>query len=472
MYKAQIIRTKNNNMHKLSFTKIYITSIQFFYYFAFQTLNTFDMKFRKFALLLTMSLAIVISSCKKDEDNDDTNNPDPNNPPTASFTISPVMGSTNTQFTFDASASSDDNDAITDLEFRWDYNGDGTWNTQYTNSSQSNYQYSAEGTFDAKLEVKDKEGLTGTTTKQITISNSANLPPDPPSNPVPADGAIDQAISINLSWTCLDPNQDPLTYDVYLGTTNPPSTQVATGLITENYTPSQLQQGTQYFWRIVAFDDQGLSTVSAVWSFTTETGSSFTCGDQFTDPRDGSIYNTVLIGQQCWMATNMNIGTMINGTLEQTDNGTIEKYCYDNNTSNCATYGGLYQWNELMQYTTNEGAQGICPSGWHVASDPEWMQLESDIGMPTNQVTAMGMRGTNEGAILQVGGSSGFDAKLGGYRTNGGSFSNLQTYGTFATSTQTGSSLAMTRYLFSANTQILREAYGKTQGYSVRCIKD
>ena len=46
-----------------------------------------------------------------------------------------------------------------------------------------------------------------------------------------------------------------------------------------------------------------------------------------------------------------------------TNNGIIEKYCYDNNPANCAIYGGLYQWNEMMQYTTQQGAQGICPNG-------------------------------------------------------------------------------------------------------------
>jgi hypothetical protein len=66
----------------------------------------------------------------------------------------------------------------------------------------------------------------------------------------------------------------------------------------------------------------------------------------------GQIYNTVAIGYQCWLKENLNIGTRINGSQNQTDNGIIEKYCYDDNESNCDEYGGLYQWDEMMQYTT------------------------------------------------------------------------------------------------------------------------
>jgi uncharacterized protein (TIGR02145 family) len=90
----------------------------------------------------------------------------------------------------------------------------------------------------------------------------------------------------------------------------------------------------------------------------------FVCGENLNDLRDGQSYSTVLIGTQCWMAENLNIGTMLTGSGNQTDNNTIEKYCYHDSTSYCDTYGGLYQWNQMMQYDTIAGTQGICPSGW------------------------------------------------------------------------------------------------------------
>jgi uncharacterized protein (TIGR02145 family) len=93
----------------------------------------------------------------------------------------------------------------------------------------------------------------------------------------------------------------------------------------------------------------------------------------------GQTYNTILIGNQCWLKENLNIGQMIDNVFSQTDNGVIEKYCYGNNPMNCGIYGGLYVWNEAMQYTTQPGSQGICPSGWHIPTDDEWKILEGNV---------------------------------------------------------------------------------------------
>ncbi len=81
---------------------------------------------------------------------------------------------------------------------------------------------------------------------------------------------------------------------------------------------------------------------------------------------DGNTYNTVQIGSQCWLKENLNVGEMINGNENMNNNGTIEKYCYGNDLANCHTYGGLYQWDEMMQYSTTQAVQGICPLDWHI----------------------------------------------------------------------------------------------------------
>ncbi|MCK5838660.1 MAG: hypothetical protein KAG99_02370, partial [Bacteroidales bacterium] len=93
------------------------------------------------------------------------------------------------------------------------------------------------------------------------------------------------------------------------------------------------------------------------------------CNNETSMLYEGQTYSIVAIGTQCWMAENLNVGTRIDGVDEQTDNPTLEKYCYNDLESNCDIYGGLYQWNEMMQYVTTEGAQGICPSGWHIPTD-------------------------------------------------------------------------------------------------------
>lgn len=87
---------------------------------------------------------------------------------------------------------------------------------------------------------------------------------------------------------------------------------------------------------------------------------------------------SVQIGTQVWMKQNLNVGTMISGGVPQANNGTVEKYCYDNIESNCAIYGGLYQWDEAMQYAT--APQGICPNGWHIPTVEDYQTLYEYLG--------------------------------------------------------------------------------------------
>ena len=106
-----------------------------------------------------------------------------------------------------------------------------------------------------------------------------------------------------------------------------------------------------------------------------DTSPSFICGVSTVRDVDGNIYHTTDVHGQCWMSENMRVGTMILGGTDQTSDGSIEKYCYNNDLTNCATDGGLYQWDEAMQYSTTEGAQGICPAGWHIPTDVEFYTL-------------------------------------------------------------------------------------------------
>ena len=105
------------------------------------------------------------------------------------------------------------------------------------------------------------------------------------------------------------------------------------------------------------------------------------CPGTVLDPRDGKSYPTFLAGSgsstRCWMAENLNYGDYTNGNLSQSDNCTIEKYCVNDLSSQCAVSGGYYQWNEMMNYTTTERAQGICMPGWHLPSQQDWIDLEN-----------------------------------------------------------------------------------------------
>ncbi len=220
----------------------------------------------------------------------------------------------------------------------------------------------------------------------------------------------------------------------------------------------------------------------SLWN-TGDTLADWYCGNPIVDFRDGQSYATVQIGTQCWMAENLNIGTMINSSSSQINNGTIEKYCFSDNTSNCDTYGGLYQWNEAMQYVTTTGTQGICPDGWHFPTDDEWKTMEMYLGMSQTEADATGWRGTDEGGKLKEAGtahwntatgatnSSGFTGLPGGYWYSGGLFLNLTYQAHFWTSNENGS-YAWSRALFYSNAQIDHSSFHKNYGFSVRCIKD
>ena len=99
-----------------------------------------------------------------------------NTPPTASFTVNPTSGDTSTVFNVDAGDCSDAEDSVDVLQVRWDWENDGTWDTNYSTTKTATHQYTTEGTYTIKLEVKDTGGLVNSTTKQVIISNSSINP--------------------------------------------------------------------------------------------------------------------------------------------------------------------------------------------------------------------------------------------------------------------------------------------------------
>jgi uncharacterized protein (TIGR02145 family) len=194
------------------------------------------------------------------------------------------------------------------------------------------------------------------------------------------------------------------------------------------------------------------------------------CPSSATDA-DSNTYTVVELGDQCWLGENLNVGTRINGASDQTDNSTIEKYCYNDLESNCDTYGGLYQWDEAMQYVATESAQGICPAGWHIPSDDDWKTLEMHLGMSQAEADGIGWRGTDEGTKLQSGGSSGLNIPLAGYRSGVGSFDVLGSRAVLWSSSESGTA-AWRRNLDSSQPGVNRFAHSQSNGFSLRCVKD
>ena len=184
----------------------------------------------------------------------------------------------------------------------------------------------------------------------------------------------------------------------------------------------------------------------------------------------GKVYHTVQIGNQCWLKENLDIGTMIQGNKNQTDNGIIEKYCYENDQNNCEKFGGLYQGNEALQYRSLEKARGICPAGWHIPSKTEFETLYDNVDKNGNALKEID-QGTGKGAGTNT---SGFSALLAGYRYVDGSFYDLGYSTDFWNSTQQTGSIARNLYLsrYDSYFVITLYNYGKEYGFAVRCMKD
>lgn len=220
--------------------------------------------------------------------------------------------------------------------------------------------------------------------------------------------------------------------------------------------------------------------------YTFQFATNIPCPETPTVTYEGQVYNTIQIFSQCWLQENLNVGTMIPGSQEMEDNSIIEKYCYNDEPDNCTQYGGLYQWNELMQYNTLAGTQGICPPGWHIPTDQEWKIMEgtvdSQYGVGDPEWDGDGWRGYDAGDRLKSenGWSNngngtdlyGFSTLPGGSRYSDGSFVNLGDFGSCWSSSEGNGALAWVRSLYYGYDQVLRGSSDNPYARSVRCLKD
>ena len=206
---------------------------------------------------------------------------------------------------------------------------------------------------------------------------------------------------------------------------------------------------------------------------------------------DGNVYETVLIGDQCWMLENLKTthyrdGTPIPNVTESTTWVALSTgaYCeYGNNLSNVSTYGRMYNW-----YAVDD-AHGLAPDGWHMPTDEEIKQLEMHLGMSEALADSRGgYRGTNEGSKLSGRadlwrdyggaletdpefGTSGFMALPGGMRRPGGSFDGMTYNAFFWSSPEDSSTDAWGCGLGYDHSAMYRISHHKRSGFSVRCVK-
>ena len=215
---------------------------------------------------------------------------------------------------------------------------------------------------------------------------------------------------------------------------------------------------------------------------------------------DGNVYKTVPIGEQLWMAENLKTTHCSSGhpLMDGTNAGnlgydTLSQYyfSYNHQDSTISAYGRLYTWKAAMdgEPSTNanpSGVCGICPKGWHIPSDNEWMQLEMFLGMSPEEVLENKVRGSNEGGKLKEKGIShwidpnvdatdeyGFSAVPGGERFWSGVFRDKGKRGTYWSSTLFQHNAAWQRWFYHEHGMISRADFNRISvGASVRCVKD
>ena len=191
---------------------------------------------------------------------------------------------------------------------------------------------------------------------------------------------------------------------------------------------------------------------------------------------DGYDYDVVQIGDQCWFSENLRTTVY----ADDSDIPEVTGYApwanlysgarcdYDNDASNVATYGRLYNW-----YTVDD-SRGLCPSGWHVPTDGEWTELK-------DYITSEGFDGMEGTALKSTSGWSGggngtddfgFSALPGGDRNgNNGNFDYAWDFGYWWSSSPDGG-LAWARRLVYNNPAFNRYLYSPRFGFSVRCLRD
>ncbi|MCK9212217.1 MAG: hypothetical protein M0P61_15360 [Ignavibacteriaceae bacterium] len=309
-----------------------------------------------------------------------------------------------------------------------------------------------------RVNATNEFGSMGWSETRYFITGTTPLPPILLS---PSDGAINQLFSPKLTW-----NESTGTkyYYLQLAIDSSFSNLVfsqSVGQVT-NWIAYGLKALTKYYWKVRASNNVGISNWSERWSFTTQG----VCGGIETILYENKTYHTVIIGNQCWLKENLNVGTMIQSPVNMSDNGILEKYCWNNNALNCDTYGGLYQWSEAMKYSSTSGTQGICPEGWHIPTSSEFAILATAVGQSGNALKAVG-QGTGNGAGTNT---SGFSALLSGFRMYNGYF---QGHGYYLWSSTIQTDVySKSMFMYDDVNDISDGTSIQVYGYGIRCLKD
>ena len=201
---------------------------------------------------------------------------------------------------------------------------------------------------------------------------------------------------------------------------------------------------------------------------------------QFVDTRNNrsyyylTIYNKDHSDSLTVFAENLNIGEMVDGAKDQSDNDKIERYCYDNDTTNCDRYGGLYQWAEMMGFNDScntkscahlidENHQGICPQDWRIMTydDFQFILKSENVTHGIDDLkTQNGFGGYNTTGFSVVGPGYNWDHTFRGFQES--------TY--FFYPQERDDSTTIPSGMSRGTTSTSHTWKLKTHGFSVRCV--
>jgi uncharacterized protein (TIGR02145 family) len=173
---------------------------------------------------------------------------------------------------------------------------------------------------------------------------------------------------------------------------------------------------------------------------------------------DGNTYQTIEMNGQTWMAGNLRTTRYADGTPVDSC------WCYGGDQAKCEEYGRIYAWPAAMKGDTTANVQGVCPDGWHLPAKEDWLALIDHFGP------------AQSGTELKVKGSTGFDARYGGYRFEDGSFNYEGEFVYFWTSSRYPDEPYTTHawhvFLGKDIPILYRNINPQARGHYVRCVKD
>ncbi len=382
-------------------------------------------------------------------------------PPIIALTVTPDSGITNeTDFQLDPTGSSDNIASADEMHVRFDWENDGSYDTEWELLLALSYQYSVGGGDKTlKMQLMDGAGWQVDTTINIFVNTRPHA-----SFTIVMDNNNSKLYHFNASTSSdyEDGNNLEYRWD-FDGDENWDTEWIAQDTISYMYADDG-----NYFVKL-SVRDQHLLTNEITQQITTILTSTMT-------DIDDNVYNIVKIGGQWWMAENLKVTHYRNGEpifdlLDQSAwaDSLWPGYCYyDNNAANVPVYGLLYNW-----FAVND-VRNIAPTGWHVPTDEEWQTLEnylggrSIVGGKLKEIGTEHWNSPNSGATNETY----FFAVPGGYRHSSSEYRYLGERAVFWTLTEYNNTQAWNISLIYDEIVINHGVYSRIFGFSIRCIKD